>query len=201
MSEAIQTLKSSSNAVDAMKGVIESMRGVISAARSTDGGATASQVAQLTELKSQLDAIVDDAGYKGVNFLNGDDLDVLFNEDGSSKLSVTGVASKATDLSIGTLAATNTGSTLDTLEGTLNTALDTLRDTASELTANLSVISTRVTFTDNMVNTLREGAEKLTAADMNAESANLLALQTRQQLGMTALAMSAQAAQSVLRLF
>jgi hypothetical protein len=50
-----------------------------------------------------------------------------------------------------------------------------------------------------MVNTLKEGADKLTLADTNEEGANMLALQTRQQLGVTSLSLASQAAQSVLR--
>jgi len=52
-----------------------------------------------------------------------------------------------------------------------------------------------------MVNTLAEGATKLTVADTNEEGANMLLLQTRQQLGTTALSLSAQANAAVLRLF
>ena len=52
-----------------------------------------------------------------------------------------------------------------------------------------------------MVNTLVEGAGKLTNADTNEEGANMLLLQTRQQLGVTSLSLASQAAQSVLRLF
>mgnify|MGYP003635753985 FL=1 len=56
-------------------------------------------------------------------------------------------------------------------------------------------------FTDNMVNTLETGAAQLTLADTNEEGANLLALQTRQSLGTTALSIAAQAEQNVLQLF
>jgi flagellin-like hook-associated protein FlgL len=52
-----------------------------------------------------------------------------------------------------------------------------------------------------MISTLTGGADKLTLADMNEEGANLLMLQTRQALSTTALSLSSQAAQSVLRLF
>jgi len=41
----------------------------------------------------------------------------------------------------------------------------------------------------------------LTLADMNEEGANLLMLQTRQSLSVTALSLSSQSAQSILRLF
>ena len=44
-------------------------------------------------------------------------------------------------------------------------------------------------------------ADKLTLADMNEESANMLALQTRQQLAINSLSLASQAAQSVLKLF
>ncbi len=52
-----------------------------------------------------------------------------------------------------------------------------------------------------MINTLQQGAAGLTLADSNEEGANLLALNTRQQLSQTALSLAAQAAQAVLRLF
>ena len=52
-----------------------------------------------------------------------------------------------------------------------------------------------------MIATLTQGADNLTLADMNEEGANMLMLQTRQALGISALALSAQAAQSVLKLF
>lgn len=83
----------------------------------------------------------------------------------------------------------------------LERALSTLRSQSSSLAANLSVVSTRQTFTDNMVNTLKTGADNLTLADMNQEGANMLILNTRQSIGTTSLSLASQAAQSVLRLF
>jgi flagellin len=53
----------------------------------------------------------------------------------------------------------------------------------------------------SMINTLQTGADNLTLADTNEEGANMLALQTRQQLSTTALSLAAQASQNVLRLF
>ena len=60
---------------------------------------------------------------------------------------------------------------------------------------------TRKDFTKNMIDTLQTGADNLVLADTNEEGANLLALQTRQSLSTTALSLSAQADQNVLRLF
>jgi len=83
----------------------------------------------------------------------------------------------------------------------LENALSTLRTESSKLSANLSVITTRQGFTDTMINTLQTGADNLTLADTNEEGANMLMLQTRQNLGITSLSMASQAAQAVLRLF
>jgi flagellin len=83
----------------------------------------------------------------------------------------------------------------------LENALSTLRSKSSELSATLSVVTTRQDFTDAMINTMKTGADNLTLADMNEEGANMLMLQTRQNLGINSLSMAAQAAQSVMRLF
>ena len=83
----------------------------------------------------------------------------------------------------------------------LSAALTTLRSQAQSLSSNLSTVQIRQEFTKAMINTLTTGADQLTLADSNEEGANLLALQTRQQLSTTALSLAAQADQNVLRLF
>lgn len=83
----------------------------------------------------------------------------------------------------------------------LNNALENLRAQASEFGTNLSTVEIRQDYTKSMVNTLVEGAGLLTLADTNEEGANLLALQTRQQLASTSLSFASQADQTVLSLF
>ena len=83
----------------------------------------------------------------------------------------------------------------------LDSALTTLRTNASTLGSNVALLSTRLDFTNEYVNTLDTGSSKLTLADINEEGANLLALQTRQQLGISALSFAGQAEQSILALF
>ena len=83
----------------------------------------------------------------------------------------------------------------------VDTAISTLRSMASEFGNNYSIVQSREDFTENLINVLTEGADKLTLADMNEESANMLALQTRQQLAINSLSLASQAAQSVLKLF
>jgi flagellin-like hook-associated protein FlgL len=92
-------------------------------------------------------------------------------------------------------------STIRSVATQLEGALATLRNESSKLSANLSVVTTRQTFTGNMAGTLQTGADNLTLADTNQEGANLLMLQTRQSLGITSLSLASQAAQAVLKLF
>lgn len=81
------------------------------------------------------------------------------------------------------------------------TALDTVRNFGTTIANSLSIIQTRRDFTESTISILKAGAADLVTADQNEEGANLLALQTRQQLGVTALSLAAQSQQSVLRLF
>ncbi|MEQ9683236.1 MAG: flagellin [Rhodospirillales bacterium] len=90
---------------------------------------------------------------------------------------------------------------LDTIITGLDTALTTLRSESQKLGSNVALLQTRLDFTEAYINTLEEGAGKLTLADLNGEGANLLALQTRQQLGISALAFAGQSEQGILALF
>ena len=76
-----------------------------------------------------------------------------------------------------------------------------LRSYATELGNNFTIIETRQNFTEALVDVLETGSDNLVLADMNEESANYLALQTRQQLAVNSLALASQSAQSVLSLF
>jgi len=77
---------------------------------------------------------------------------------------------------------------------------DQLQVESSKLANQLNVITLRQDFTKDMINEFETGADKLTIADLNEEGANLLALQTSQQLGVSSLSLASQARQSVLRL-
>ena len=79
--------------------------------------------------------------------------------------------------------------------------MKSIRAFTAELGNNYSIITSRQDFTENLINILTEGADKLTLADMNEESANMLALQTRQQLAINFLSLTSQAAQSIMKLF
>ena len=158
--------------------------------------------AQFDSILDQIDKVANDASYKGVNLLQGNDLKVVFNEDRTSDLIVEGKDASSAGLKISKSA--NDWKTDYDVEASIKQvedAVNTLRTMSSEFGNNYSIVQSRETFTENLINVLEEGSDKLTLADMNEESANMLALQTRQQLAINSLSLASQAAQSVLKLF
>ncbi len=119
-------------------------------------------------------------------------------EDGDN-LKVVSESELNTTVNQGKLSSSNVA--IDDMLIKIETATNKLREVASDLGSSYSVIETRQEFTENLINVLTEGADDLTLADMNEESANMLALQTRQQLAINALSLSSQASQAVLNLF
>ena len=89
----------------------------------------------------------------------------------------------------------------DSVLTVLDSALAVLRSSAQTLGSNVALLQARLDFTTNYVTTLDQGSSKLTLADLNEEGANLLALQTRQQLGISALSFAGQSEQGILSLF
>ncbi len=83
----------------------------------------------------------------------------------------------------------------------LDKTISNLQSKAATLATSVAILQVRSDFTQEYINVLDTGAGKLTVADLNEEGANLLALQTRQQLGVQALSFAGQAEQSILGLF
>ena len=83
----------------------------------------------------------------------------------------------------------------------LDTNLESLRSYAQGLGTNVALLNTRLDFTNSYMNLLNAGSGKLTLADLNQEGANLLALQTRQSLGIQSLSFAGQNEKSILQLF
>ena len=214
MAESIQTISAANEGVEAITSLIASAK---SLAQSALSSSTTSDIQTLTsqyhQVLSQIDLLAEDSGYKGVNLLDGTSIThtVNFDERGDSSLSLTGfdASAQGATLSLTTHASdgwVSAGGTADIAEinsaiTQLDSASSALRTEAQKLSTNLSTITIRQDFTSNMINVLEDGASNLTNADMNEEGANMLMLQTRQQLGTTSLSLASQAAQSVMRLF
>ena len=155
---------------------------------------------QYQEILNQYDALIKDASYKGINLLQTDKLSVKFNEDNTASLNVQGKDMSSKALGFTTFDWQTQGDINASIEE-LTSAINAIRNYSSELGNNYNIITTRQDFTESLINVLTEGADKLTLADMNEESANMLALQTRQQLAINSLSLANQASQSILKLF
>jgi flagellin len=154
-------------------------------------------------LLTQINQLAGDSSYNGVNLLAGDNLQVLFNENGTSSLTIGGVNFDAQGLGLSTISGTGflDNNNIAATETAINSAITAVRAQTETFGTNSSTISTRQTFEQNMINTLQTGASNLVLADQNQESANLLTEQTQQQLEISALSIANQANQSVLKLF
>jgi flagellin len=161
-----------------------------------------SLASQYDSLLGQIDKLAEDAGFNGIDLIHGDGLKVIFNEEATSSLTIVGVTLDSAGLGIAAAGSNfQTDYDVNAAITELRTALKTLASQASAFGSNLSVVQVRQDFMKAMIATLRTGADNLTLADTNEEGANMLALQTRQQLSTTALSLAAQASQNVLRLF
>jgi flagellin-like hook-associated protein FlgL len=278
MGQAVSTIKAANEGIEAITSFVEQAKAVAtSALGTTDGASRKSYMDQFNAIRSQIDKLASDSGYKGINLLGGTNvkLTVTFNEGRTNQLEVKGVDGSTTGLQINeaawgvkitsgeikTVKTDGTGTpeitkggyfklendttntvyralsdiaadtkatdvvvashekmvkidsdyydfTIDTAKTAIESsisaaikAINTLRDDASVFGNNYSIVQTRQDFTENLISVLEEGADNLTLADMNEESANMLALQTRQQLAINSLSLASQASQSVLRLF
>lgn len=203
MGEGIQTVKAADAGITAITALVSAAKGLAEAALGSGSTVDRSNFAsQFNTIRSQIDTLASDSSYRGTNLLTGGNLTVNFNEAGTASLTVSGITGTAAGLSVGSATGDWSGtSDITTAQAGLGSAETSLRNASKTLAGNLNIITTRQNFTDQMINTLQTGADNLTLADMNNEGANILMLQTRQSLGTTALSMSSQAAQSVLRLF
>jgi flagellin len=206
MSSGISTINAASNGITSITKLVQTGQSLVSQAQqTTDTTVRANLATQFTALLGQITQLARDAGFNGINLLDSTasaNLTVTLNESGSSTVTVAAIDFTSTGLALNN-SSNAWGSTGDiTLASTdLTVALTRLRSQAQAFGSNLSTVQIRQDFTKAMINTLQSGADSLTLADSNEEGANLLALQTRQQLSTTALSLASQASQAVLRLF
>lgn len=208
LSNALQTVKAASGTIDAITKIVQQAQGLtVSALQTTDTTTRSGLAVQFNDLLVQVNSLVNDARFNGTNLIGQTSLSlvVYFNEDNTSKLTITN-----TNLSIDTtnglsVAVAAAGfvsdSNINTAVSQLTTALTKLRTTASSFGNNTTVITTRQDFTNNLINTLTTASDNLTLADTNEEGANLQALQARNSLGITSLGISGQLQQAILKLF
>ncbi len=149
---------------------------------------------------NEINQVAFDASYRGINLLWGENLSTTFNPLKTSTIVTDGVDFRRFADAVPRNDFNNLNHLNNILEK-LTIAKDALRDFSSSLVSDLNIIETRKIYTREYISTLQSGSDDLTLIDQNKAGANFLALQTRQQLGVTALSLASQSNQSVLRLF
>ena len=218
MGQGIQTIQAANEGIEAVTAFVDQLKSIANSAVALDPTAEtydttiASYKEQFDAIIGEIGKVVKDASYQGVNLLTGGKLSVTFNESRShsfdvqgddvvAKMGITAADTKwVADEDAGTTIADAIGGEDGTLDQ-ISKAVDYLRSYSTKLGNNFTIIETRQDFTEAMINVLETGSDNLVLADMNEESANYLALQTRQQLAVNSLSLAAQSAQSVLSLF
>ncbi|MDA1091087.1 MAG: flagellin [Proteobacteria bacterium] len=187
--------------------LINQLKAIATGATDQSPQTRAQQAAQFDAIRAQLDSLAADSGFGGTNLLGAspDSQSVLFNQGGSSSLTIAGRASDSASLGIGTAqgAYNNFATDADVQSAVfgLDQAFQALRTTARTLGSNASTLNTRLDFTESLANTLQGGAARLTGADMNEEAANALALNISRQLSVTGLNFVNASQQAIQQLF
>jgi flagellin len=201
--QALSTIDAAQNGLDAIGALSEQAEGIAIAAQNTnDPNQRAALQSQFNELTNQINGIAQDSGFGGTNLVqeSPDNLEISLNEDGSSTETIQGVDSSAAGLGF-TTADFSSDAGIQAALGQAAGAVDATRTNAATLASSSSALQTRINFTEDLANTLEEGAAKLTEADLNEEAANRLSLQTRQALGSNALSLGTQSERAILGLF
>ena len=230
ISGGVSVITAATQGLTSIESVLQQMKALAQSAISAPESSTRAKLAsQFNELRSQVDGIASDSSFNGVNLLKNtltrfaggaDELTVKFNERTDPKavnqlvisgLRVADFKSITATSAVTTGAAGNTtvwGQTGTAVVKAINAAIDaidsalvTVRQASQEFGTNAALLQIREDFTTNLINTLKSGASDLVNADLNEESANLLSLQTRQQLGTISLSIAQRSEQSILRLF
>ncbi len=207
MGQGIQTIQAANEGLESLTSYVEQMKAVADTAATlaADSADYATELGsyqkQFNAIRAQAEKLINDASYQGINLLKGQNLTVIFNESRGNSLTIEGKdVAKTVDGLKADAAWTDADDVANTITD-ITKGMTTLRSISSEFGNAYSIIQTRQEFTEALIDVLETGADNLVLADMNEESANYLALQTRQQLAINSLSLASQSAQSVLQLF
>jgi flagellin len=161
--------------------------------------------ANFIALRDQITSIVNNANFNGVNLINGSTTQIaaLASSDGTRHVT-TAAQNMTLSGTIVTLKSTGNISTqaaASAMIATIQTSLTNVNTALANLSAGSSKFSVQANFVSQLTNALNSGIGNLVDANMAQESAQLTALQTKQQLGAQALAIANQAPQVIMQLF
>lgn len=156
-------------------------------------------------LRDQITTIVQNAEFNGTNLIDGgsDAIVAITNADATQTLTVAHEAltlgSAAIPITATQDISTQTAAALAVT--TLGQAINNLNSVLTRLGAGSTSLEQNRNFAGKLADVIEVGIGNLVDADMAKESANLQALQVKQQLGIQALSIANQSPQAILSLF
>jgi flagellin len=176
------------------------------AARDTtiDATARAAYHADFSALRNMITTTLSNAAFDGSNLANSaTNLLALANAAGTSFITVVArnMSLGGTIVQLATTASISTSTKAASALTTIETSLNNLNLALSQLGTDAKKVNLHKTFVSKLVDELNNGIGNLVDADLAKESANLQALQTKQQLGVQALSIANQAPQILMSLF
>ena len=172
---------------------------------SLDTASRAALNADFTSLRNQITTVVGNASFNGANLIDSGAKNIyaLANSAGTSSLTVA-----AQDLSLGgsnvSLTATTSISTATLAQNAIaviETSITSVNNALAKLGTAENSLTSQQTFVSNLQDTIDTGVGNLVNANLAKESAQLQALQTKQQLGIQALSIANSSSSSLLSLF
>ena len=172
---------------------------------SLDTASRAALNADFTSLRNQITTVVGNASFNGANLIDSGAKNIyaLANSAGTSSLTVA-----AQDLSLGgsnvSLTATASISTATLAQNAIaviQTSITNVNNSLAKLGTADNALASQLTFVGNLQDTIDTGVGNLVNANLAKESAQLQALQTKQQLGIQALSIANSSSSSLLSLF
>ncbi len=161
--------------------------------------------ANFTALRDQISTIVSNAEFNGFNLVDGSktNISALASADGTRRITTQAqnMSLSGSIVTVKANASISTQTSASTLVATIQSSLTNVNAALAKLSAGAAKFSIQGTFAQKLSDTLTAGIGNLVDANMAQESANLQALQVRQQLGVQALSIANQAPQTVLSLF
>ena len=161
--------------------------------------------ANFQALLTQIKTVVQNAQFNGTNMINGttNQITALASTDGQHRVTVSAqnMSLSGSIVTVTSTASISTQAKASTMISTVESSLTNVDSALATLGAGSAKFSIQATFVQNLSDTLNTGIGNLVDANMATESAQLTALQTKQQLGVQALSIANQAPSIALSLF
>jgi len=218
--QGVSSVTAATQGIQSAISILQQLQGIVQAAKTQTAAQRAAAATQFASLTSQLNSLLNDTSYQGLNLVNSSTtaLNLQFSTLTTSTLKIKGqnlltsslitakvkgsaVATGIAGIKFSAAVSQNKTSVFDAVYKALGNAISSAQASAQTLGANVSLLQTRLSFTSQYITTLNGGASKLTVADVNLESTNLVTLQTRQSLAIQSLSIATSSEQAVLKLF